>query len=81
MLPKRSQVRIRSGANNSLGSSDLGEAHELTVVHLRKTPCRGPSFVDPVVTSSNLTTLILFDKNQAQGDVSLYKFQAQRAFT
>uniref|UniRef100_A0A3N7HTB8 Uncharacterized protein n=1 Tax=Populus trichocarpa TaxID=3694 RepID=A0A3N7HTB8_POPTR len=23
----------------------------------------------------------LFDKNQAQGNVGLYKFQAQRAFT
>ena len=39
------------------------------------------SLVDPTVTSSNLTTPILFDKNQAQGDVGLCKFQAQRAFT
>ena len=42
LLPMRSQVRIRSGANNSLGPSDLGEAHEWPVVHLRGFPCRGP---------------------------------------
>ena len=39
------------------------------------------SLVDPGITSSNLTTLILFDKNEAQRDVGLCKFQAQRAFT
>uniref|UniRef100_A0A6N2KW48 Uncharacterized protein n=1 Tax=Salix viminalis TaxID=40686 RepID=A0A6N2KW48_SALVM len=32
-----SWVRIRLGANNSLGPSDLGEALDLTVVHLWKT--------------------------------------------
>ena len=31
--------------------------------------------------SSNFTTLVLFDKNQAQGSVGLYKFQVQRVFT
>ena len=39
------------------------------------------SLADPTVTSSNLATSILFDKNQVQGNVSLCKFQAQKAFT
>uniref|UniRef100_A0A6N2MD65 Uncharacterized protein n=1 Tax=Salix viminalis TaxID=40686 RepID=A0A6N2MD65_SALVM len=47
----RSQVRIRSGANNSLGPSDLGEALNLTVVHLWETclprPCAPPGLVRP----------------------------------
>ena len=30
------------GVINFLEPSDLGEAHESTVVHLRETPCRGP---------------------------------------
>uniref|UniRef100_A0A6N2L0C4 Uncharacterized protein n=1 Tax=Salix viminalis TaxID=40686 RepID=A0A6N2L0C4_SALVM len=51
VLPMRSQVRIRSGANNSLGSSDLSEALDLTVVHLWETclsrPCALPGLVRP----------------------------------
>uniref|UniRef100_A0A6N2KNP9 Integrase catalytic domain-containing protein n=1 Tax=Salix viminalis TaxID=40686 RepID=A0A6N2KNP9_SALVM len=51
VLPMRSQVRIRSGANNSLGPSDLGEALDLTVVHLWETclprPCAPPGLVRP----------------------------------
>ena len=43
--------------------------------------CSKQSLVDPVVTSSNLIIPILFDKNQAQGDMGLCKFQAQRVFT
>uniref|UniRef100_A0A6N2KT96 Uncharacterized protein n=1 Tax=Salix viminalis TaxID=40686 RepID=A0A6N2KT96_SALVM len=47
----RSQIRIRSGANNSLGPLDLGEALDLTVVHLWETclsrPCALPGLVRP----------------------------------
>uniref|UniRef100_A0A6N2L236 Uncharacterized protein n=1 Tax=Salix viminalis TaxID=40686 RepID=A0A6N2L236_SALVM len=51
VLPIRSQVRIRSGANNSLGPSDLGKALDLTVVHLWETClprlCASPGLVRP----------------------------------
>uniref|UniRef100_A0A6N2LIV2 Uncharacterized protein n=1 Tax=Salix viminalis TaxID=40686 RepID=A0A6N2LIV2_SALVM len=51
VLPMRSQVRIRSGANNSLEPSDLGEALDLTVVYLWETclprPCALPGLVRP----------------------------------
>uniref|UniRef100_A0A6N2K1A0 Uncharacterized protein n=1 Tax=Salix viminalis TaxID=40686 RepID=A0A6N2K1A0_SALVM len=51
VLPMRSQVRIRSGANNFLGSSDLDEALDLTVVHLLETclprSCAPPRLVRP----------------------------------
>uniref|UniRef100_A0A6N2N3K3 Uncharacterized protein n=1 Tax=Salix viminalis TaxID=40686 RepID=A0A6N2N3K3_SALVM len=51
VLPMRSQVRIRSGANNSLGLSDLDETLDLTVVHLWETylprPCAPPGLVRP----------------------------------
>ena len=36
---------------------------------------------DLAVMNSNLISFILFDKNQAQDNVSLCKFQAQKALT
>uniref|UniRef100_A0A6N2K7A2 Uncharacterized protein n=1 Tax=Salix viminalis TaxID=40686 RepID=A0A6N2K7A2_SALVM len=51
VLLMRFQVRIRSGANNSLGPSDLGETLNLTVMHLWETylprPCALPGLVRP----------------------------------
>uniref|UniRef100_A0A6N2JXQ0 Uncharacterized protein n=1 Tax=Salix viminalis TaxID=40686 RepID=A0A6N2JXQ0_SALVM len=40
VLPMRSQVRIRSGANNSLGPLDLGEALNLTWCTCGEHACR-----------------------------------------
>ena len=39
------------------------------------------SLDDQVVTNSNLTIPVYLIKNQAQGNMSLSKFQVQRAFT
>uniref|UniRef100_A0A6N2NI67 Uncharacterized protein n=1 Tax=Salix viminalis TaxID=40686 RepID=A0A6N2NI67_SALVM len=56
VLLMRSQVRIRSGANNSLGLSDLGEALDLTVVHLWETCLPRPCAPSGLVRPSGLDT-------------------------
>uniref|UniRef100_A0A6N2N833 Uncharacterized protein n=1 Tax=Salix viminalis TaxID=40686 RepID=A0A6N2N833_SALVM len=56
VLPMRSQVRIRSGANNSLEPSDLDKALDLTVVHLWETCLPRPCAPSGLVRPSGLDT-------------------------